>query len=168
LPNLTRHHQHHHTSETTPKAPSLATTPGLSLNSDSISADVSPRCRKYNIFRIVDTSRNSLPSDSSLPISANCCSARACSCRRASSTLSVVLLDVGGNCGFPREDGFEDMASENSPAVDDGENVGFGCATPICRRRSAKAASAVVWPLVGSMELACKTGIERKLTCQLL
>lgn len=130
----------HVAGETTLDGPNLATIPCLSFSRDSISAVDAPRCRSTNIFLRVATSRNSLPWLPDLPRFSNSLSAFAWIWRLAWSAPSVALVEAGGNCGGEKEDrAGENPSGNEGVAVDDGEKIGFGWATPIFLRRSANA-----------------------------
>jgi hypothetical protein len=133
-----KHSLHGYAGETTPNGPSRATTPCLSLRRASISEADLPCCRSTNMSLIVAMSRNSLPLSPDVPVLPNSSSACAWRRLRDSRTPSVALLRAEGKCGA--ENCCAGGSSGPGDAIDDGEKVGFGCATPICFSRLAKSA----------------------------
>lgn len=114
------HTELHQVGATSPEGPNLATTPGLILNVDSISAAESPRWRIISTFLTVATSKNSLPWLPALPTFSSSCFACFSMRRRASSTPSVVLPNAGANRGFEKVFA-EGYSCENCDTVEEGE-----------------------------------------------
>lgn len=124
---------------TRPLGPSLLTTPLLRLKRFSISPSLAPRSRMTSTSRIMPDVRNLLPCPPDSPRLSNSSSASRDSLSRASSAERTALLDGDGNTGAPPCSwrGCDDVVVVGD-AVDEGEYVGLGWTTPICRSRSAR------------------------------
>lgn len=127
---------------TRPLGPSFLTTPLLRLKRFSISPSLAPRSRMTSTSRIMPDVRNLLPCPPDSPRLSNSSSASRASLSRASSAERTALLDGDGNTGAPECSwavaGCDVVLAVVGDAVDEGEYVGLGWTTPICRSRSAR------------------------------
>lgn len=143
--------------------PSLLTNPFLRLKRCSISSSRAPRSRMTSTSRIMPEVRNLLPWPPDRPRLSNSSSASRDSLSRASSAERTGLLDGDGNMGppvplppLPYGSCGDDVVGD---AVDEGEYVGLGWTTPICRSRSARPG----WRLLSGGDDMCGSEPSRRM-----
>lgn len=119
--------------------PSFSNNPFSKLSLFSTSCRGVPRSRRAKASTKVLMSTNLRPFVSLVPRVSNSISAWCCNWRLASSADSVGLVFEGVKVGLRESKGRSGPGIIwYGTAVDDGEQVGLGCTTPICWRRWEK------------------------------